>query len=189
MGVSRSSIQRIIKEDLGLTPYKWRKVHGLSMQQRRARLERSKALLQRYGFGDVDRIVFSDEKLFVVEESLNSQNDRIYAAAFEDIPEQERTVQRFQKPGSVMIWGAVSSRGKFPLVFVESGVKINAAYYREAILEGCLKVEAQRVFGQGQWTFQQDRPQPTKPKLFKTGVALKFPISSRRRNGPPPAPI
>jgi inhibitor of nuclear factor kappa-B kinase subunit alpha len=175
MGVSQTSIQRILKEDLGLTPYKRRKVHGLSMQQRRARLERSKALLQRYGFGDVDRIVFSDEKLFVVEESLNSQNDRIYAAAFEDIPEQERTVQRFQKPGSVMIWGAVSSRGKFPLVFVESGVKINAAYYREEILEGCLKAEAQRVFGQGQWTFQQDSAPAHKAKVVQDWCRAQIP--------------
>ena len=37
-----------------------------------------------------------------------------------------------------MVWGAVSSRGK--LVFVEPGVKVNAAYYyREAILEVALK--------------------------------------------------
>ena len=33
MGVSRSSIQMILKEDLGLTPYKRRKVHGLSTQK------------------------------------------------------------------------------------------------------------------------------------------------------------
>src|SRR5690348_11744340 len=43
MGTSRSSIQRILKGDLGLTPYKRRKVHGLSTQQRRtSRLVRSK---------------------------------------------------------------------------------------------------------------------------------------------------
>ena len=117
MGVSRSSIQMILKEDLGLTPFERRKVHGLSMQQRRARLERSKALLQRCDFGDVERIVFSDEKLFVIEEHLNAQSYRVYAAVFEAISWRVRTVQRFQKPGSVMIWGAVSSRDKFPLVF------------------------------------------------------------------------
>jgi hypothetical protein len=83
------------------------------MQHRSARFERSIALLQRYAFWDVDRIVFSDEKVFVLEEHLNAQNDRVYAAAFEDIPQQVRAVQRFPKPGSVMIWGAVSSRGKF----------------------------------------------------------------------------
>jgi len=109
MGASRRSIQRIIKEDLGLTPYKRRKVHGLSTQQRQARFKRSKALLQRYADEDVERIVFSDEKLFVMEESLNAQNDRVYAAAFEDIPNQVRTIQLFQKPRSVMVCVTVSS--------------------------------------------------------------------------------
>ena len=175
MGVSRSSIQRILKEDLGLTPYKRRKVHGLSTQQRRTRLERSKALLQRYDEFDVQRIVFSDEKLFVIEEHRNAQNDRVYAVAFEAIPERVRTVQRFQKPGSAMVWGAVSSRGKFPLVFVESGVKINAAYYLEEILEGCLKAEAQRVFGQGQWTFQQDSAPAHKAKVVQDWCRAQIP--------------
>ena len=133
--------------------------------------------------------MFSDEKLFVVEEHLNAQNDRVYAAAFEDIPEGVRTVPRFQKPGSVMVWGAVSSRGKFPLVFVESGVKINAAYYREEILEGCLKAEAQRVFGQGKGTFQHDSAPANKAKSFQDWCRAEIPISSRHRNRVPPAPI
>ena len=62
------------------------------MQQRRTRLERSKALIQRYDFGDVERMVFFDEKLFVIEEQLNAQNYRVYAAAFEAISDRVRTV-------------------------------------------------------------------------------------------------
>lgn len=113
MKESRSSIQRILKQDLGLTPFKRRKVHGLTMQQRKTRLERSKTLLQRYDFCNGERIVFSDEKLFVIEEHLNAQNDRVYAGTFEALPEHVRNVQRFQKPGSVIVWGTVSSRGGF----------------------------------------------------------------------------
>ena len=188
MGVSQTSIQRILKEDVGLTPYKRRKVNGLSTQQRKTRLERSKALLQRCDFGDVERIVFSDETLFVIEEHLNAQNDRVYAAAFEAISERVRTVQRFQKPGSVMVWGAVSSRGKFPLVFVESGVKVNAAYYREAILEGCLKAEAQRVFGLGQWTFQQDSAPAHKAKIVQDWCRAQIPDFISSSEWPPSSP-
>ena len=119
--------------------------------------------------------MFSDEKLFVIEEHLNAQNDRVYAAAFEAISERVRTVQRFQKSGSVIVWGAVSSRGKFLLVFVESGIKINASYSREAILEGCLKAEAQRVFGQGQWTFQQDSATGHKAKIVQDWSHVQIP--------------
>jgi inhibitor of nuclear factor kappa-B kinase subunit alpha len=188
MVVSRRSIQRIIKEDLGLMPFKRRKVHGLTMQQRGARLERSKALLRRYANEDLERIVFSDEKLFVIEEHLNAQNDRVYAAAFEDIPEWVRTVQRFQKPGSVMVWGAVSSRGKLPLVFVEPGVKVNKEYYLEAILDGCLKAGAQRVFGQGQWTFQQDSAPAHRAKIVQDWCRAEIPDFIQSSEWPPSSP-
>jgi len=188
IGASRSTIQRIIKEDLELTPYKRRKVHGLTMQQRRTRLERSKALLQRHDFCDVERIVFSDEKLFLIEEHFNAQNDRVYAAAFEDIPERVRTVQRFQKPGSVMVWGTVSSRGKFPLVFVEPGVKVNAVHYRESILEGCLRAEAQRIFGEYQWTFQQDSSPAHKAKIVQQWCRANPPDFIQSSEWPPSSP-
>lgn len=188
MGTSRSSIRRIIVEDLGLTPFKRRKAHGLTKQQRRARLERSKALLRRYAVEEVKRIVFSDEKLFVVEERLNPQNDRVYAATLEDIPEGVRTVSRFQKPGSVMVWGAVSSWGKLPLVFVDPGVKINATYYRDSILEAHLKPGAQGVFGGGQWTFQQDSAPAHGAKITQDWCRVNTPDFISSSEWPPSSP-
>jgi hypothetical protein len=50
------------------------------------------------------------------------------------------------------------------VVFVESGVKVNAAYYREAILEGCLKAAA-KVFADGaNRLFNKTLHRPTKQK-------------------------
>ena len=49
-------------------------------------------LLARHGQTDLQHLFFSDEKLFSVEEKLNSQNTRIYAFAIDDIPEYMRTV-------------------------------------------------------------------------------------------------
>ncbi len=114
----RTTVRRIVKDDIGLKPYKHQKVHGLSTAQKDKRLVRCKRLLRRSGNNRVNSIVFSDEKIFTVEEKLNKQNDRIYAAAIEDIPEKIRTVQRFQSPSSFMVWVAVSAQGKFPLMFV-----------------------------------------------------------------------
>jgi hypothetical protein len=42
-------------------------------------LTRNKALLRRAATQDFDRIVFSDEKIFTVEQHLNPQNDRIWS--------------------------------------------------------------------------------------------------------------
>ena len=105
-------MQRILKNDLHLVPFKKRKSHGLSNEQKIAGLIKSKALLQRHEDESVKQIVFSNEKLFVVEEKLNVQNNRIYALSVEDIPERVPTVQRFQKSGSVMVWAGVSHNGK-----------------------------------------------------------------------------
>jgi len=52
------------------------------------RYDRSKEFLIRHARQNLDRIIFSDEKLFSVEESYNSQNVRVYATSFEDIPEE-----------------------------------------------------------------------------------------------------
>lgn len=85
---SRSSMQGLLKEELHLKPYKKRKRHGLTDNQRRERVKRSKLLLKRYGGESLENIVFSDEKLFNTEIKLNAQNDRIYALSIEDIPEK-----------------------------------------------------------------------------------------------------
>ena len=108
------SMRRVLHIDLGLKTYKKHKSHLLSAKQIVARLERCNALLAQYDADNVQKNVFSDEKLFVVEQKCNAQNDRIYALSIEDIPENVRTVQWSQKSSSIMSWGAVSYNGKIP---------------------------------------------------------------------------
>lgn len=101
-------------------------------------------------------IVFSDEKNFVLQQSFNAQNDRVYAASIQDIPSSIRAVQRFQNHTSVMVWGAISAEGRLPLLFIDKGVKINAAYYVKEVLEKHLKKHTSTMFGNRKWVFQQD---------------------------------
>ncbi len=90
---------------------------------------------------------------------------RVYAAKFEDIPESKRSVIHNQSPESVMVWAAVSARGKFPLKFVDSGVKISADYYRDAILRRVVKPTGRRIFKNQPWVFQQDYKQAHKVRV------------------------
>lgn len=83
---------------------------------------------------------------------MKAQNDRVYAATVNDILEVIRTAPRFQKPGSVIICGSCI----LGLIFFGSAAKISIADNKEANLGGHLKAGAQRVFGQSQWTFQED---------------------------------
>jgi inhibitor of nuclear factor kappa-B kinase subunit alpha len=162
--ISIGTLNRIISEDLGLTPYKKRRAHGLSKAQEKKRLDRCPQLLERHADTDLEHLVFSDEKLFGTEEKLNSQNTRVYSLSIEDIPEHLRTVQRYQNEGRVMVWAAISKKGKFPLFFVENGVRITKEYYTENILESHLKVHGQSIYSNQPWTFQQDSAPAHKAK-------------------------
>jgi hypothetical protein len=188
LGISDGLLRRIIKEDLGLKPYKKRKVHGLTDAQKEKRLVRSKQLLERHGSSDLEQLVFSDEKLFSVQEKLNSQNTCIYSLSIEDIPEHLRTVQRFQSEDKVMVWCAVSKKGKFPLVFVESGVKINAQYYIANILDPILKEHSKVIYSEQHWTFQQDSAPAHKAKITQAWCRNNCPNFISSTDWPPSSP-
>ncbi len=188
LGTSRSTIRRILEFDLGCKPYKRRKVHGLSAAQKKQRRIRCNRLLRRFASHRVNSIVFSDEKIFTVEETLNKQNDRVYAVAFGDIPEEMRTVQRFQSRSSFMVWGAVSGEGKFPLVIIDKGVKVNQTYYQRAILDRVVKPAGQRIFGNRQWTFQQDSAPAHSAKINQAFCAANFPDFIQSSDWPSSSP-
>lgn len=47
--------------------------------------------------------VFSDEKLFVLQQPHNVQNDRVWAPSRDSIPESNINIPRFQSAASVMV--------------------------------------------------------------------------------------
>uniref|UniRef100_A0A915ED33 Tc1-like transposase DDE domain-containing protein n=1 Tax=Ditylenchus dipsaci TaxID=166011 RepID=A0A915ED33_9BILA len=110
-------------------------------------------MLRRFSRGRHQNIVFSDEKLFDIQQSLNAQNDRIWA---EEAPDtEERVVERTQKAESVMVWAAIIACAKTPLVFVNQKGKIDRYVYM-GILKNHFFPWADDVFGDEDWCFQQD---------------------------------
>ena len=69
-----------------------------------------------------------------------------------------------------MIWAGISKIGKFPLVFIESGVRINAHYYIENVLKPVVKVHGEKMYPNRNWTFQRIQHLLIKQKLLKPGV-------------------
>jgi hypothetical protein len=158
MGISRRSVGRIVHEDLQLKCLKKRSAQELTKKNCETRLTRSQKLLRKYPTFAVDFIFFTDEKIFTVAPPLNLQNDRVYAPVGikkSQIPADRllRTRSTFSK--SVMVSVAVSKLGCTGLVFVEPGVKVNGAYYREVLLSQGLFPAIRRIAGD-YYTFQQD---------------------------------
>lgn len=183
--VSRSSMHNIIQKDLGMRAYKKKRVHGLTEAQRVARVKKCKHLLEWHADSE---IIFSDEKLFVLEEQYNAQNDRIYAVSMDSIPATERAVERYQNAASVMVWGAISKRGKLPLLFVEKGVKITKEYYLENVLKNHLLPHAVELFGDDYFCFQQDSAPSHGAKCVQAWLSENVPDFISKEEWPSSSP-
>ena len=154
--ISERTLRRVVHDDLGLKSLKRRKVHMLTTAMKQKRLDRSRALLSRATPNVLDRILFSDEKLFTIEQASNTQNDRVLSPSVKEVPENLRFIPRCQKPASVMVWAGISADSRTDLIFVTAGVKINAKTYRELILDPEVKHAGSKHFNNDSWTFQQD---------------------------------
>lgn len=151
--MNRESIRLLLRKDLKLTPYKKQVVHGVTKATKDKRYQRSRKLL---GWRADDEIIFSDEKLFVLEQTVNRQNDRVWSVSLQQAPADKLNVSRFQNKTSVMVWGAICKRGKLPLIFIDKGVKINAAYYLDTVLKKNVLPQAELLFEDDYYCFQQD---------------------------------
>ena len=130
LGISQTSALRLLRKG-GYSAWKGRKRQLLSEQAKKKRRERCPGLLERFGDDRYRDVLFTDERLFTVEQALNPQNDRIWSKKRLSIT--SRAVVRSVKPKSVMVWAGVGHNMKTPLIFVAPGVKINGAHYREML--------------------------------------------------------
>ncbi|KAI6649879.1 MhmaT1 transposase [Oopsacas minuta] len=135
---------------------KRKEIHFLSELVKTKLLLRSKALLARHATGGLENIIFTDEKIFIIAEATNVQNDRVISTVISEIPDMFRYISRKMKLLSVMIWARVSAVGRTPLIFVPAGVKINAKTYKDLILEPVVKDLSQTMFFGQPFVFQQD---------------------------------
>ncbi|GFU78485.1 uncharacterized protein TNCV_2300971 [Trichonephila clavipes] len=68
MEISDRSVRRITKSELGLKPYNLRKVQLLTEKNKLVRLRRCRKLLRRAASQRWERFLFTDEKLFIVQQ-------------------------------------------------------------------------------------------------------------------------
>ncbi|KAJ8962938.1 hypothetical protein NQ314_005655 [Rhamnusium bicolor] len=126
MNVSTRTMSRIVRDDLNMRAYRRSTGHLLPPALKEIRLARAKRFLQWHERNGHENILFTDEKIFTIEESYNRQNDKIYAHSSEEAKTKIPRVQRGHHPSSVIVWWGVSYQGVTKIHFCEQGVKTGA---------------------------------------------------------------
>lgn len=186
--ISEGSVRTILKKRLNTFPYKLQKVQELTQQKKATRLKRARALMRRHASGDLKNIVFSDEKLFTIQQVVNKQNDRVWAKGRSSIDSDSFRVTRTQGVASVMVWAGITATGRTPLVFVPENAKINARMYLDLILNGCLKPWAETQFSGIPWVFQQDSAPAHKARTTQAWLQANVPGFISTSEWPPYSP-
>lgn len=153
LNVSRSTVRRVIKEDLGYKSYVKRVAPKLTDAQKK----------KRYSFGIwarknikksmVRKVLFSDEKRFDTDGVYNRQNDRVYAPNREEADRRGGIRRKTKFPTGVMVWLGACYDGVTRPVIIENGT-IDHQRYIDEILPFVLK-DGQKLMG-NEFTFQQD---------------------------------
>ena len=157
LGVSTTSMLRIVKEDLGATSRAITSTHLITEDSKNKRLCRARRLLNDIKHSSGRVILFSDEKLFVVDRILNRRNDRyISSKSVEDVPDHVKHVSKTKNPAKVMVLGVVASNGKkCPPVFIPQNERVNADAYIKLLTKHVLPW-IKRTFPDGNYVWQQD---------------------------------
>lgn len=156
LNISRERVQFIIRKKLNMHSYKFCRGHYLSEASKINRLQKARKMLRLVGAGRLQKVLFTDEKIFTVERAHNPQNDRQLLKKHGRNYYTAKIITRRHFPASVMVWGGICASGKTPLVFIDKKVKINAAVYQEIILRNVLQPWVIKHFDGHQFVLQQD---------------------------------
>lgn len=163
--------------------------HFISEAQKVTRTERARNLLNWMKSNGGLVHVFSDEKIFSIDAALNRRNDRYLASgSVQSVPTNIRVTQHRKKPASVMVLGVIASDGqKCPPIFIDAGVRINAAMYQE-LLRSHVLPWLQARYPEGNYVFQQDGAPAHTARTTQNFLAQHFTHYWTKEQWPPSSP-
>ena len=173
LGISHTSVRNVMKKRLHVKALKTLKVQQLTEANKESRVARCQRLLDRFSDDDCNSILFTDECLFHVTGYLNKQNTRIYAKSVAAAGTRRlNPINKFSK--SVMVWAGVSKIGNTDIYMCPAGVKVNGQQYRQMITDFVIP-QTRTIFGEDNWTFQQDSAPAHRAALTQTLCETSFP--------------
>ena len=182
--VSKSTISRAVKENLGMRSYSRKRQNLLTERLKALRKERVPMVLNQLKNHGGDVRVFVDEKKFVVDEVANRRNSRVIASNPGDVP----PVMISKNPASVMVFGAVASDGRvMPPHFIPAGERIGAEEYL-AILEEVLLPWMAKYYDLKKVTLVQDSAPAHASRRVQDFLSRKIPLYVPKDTWPPNSP-
>jgi hypothetical protein len=148
------TVSRAIKE-LGRSGYKMITVPKLNNNQVARRLQFARWWRKNKKGHNLEKIMFSDEKMFTVNGGLNKQNQIVYAESREHANQMGAIFEKTKYPMSVMIWCGLTFNGATEPYVLAVGESVTSNLYQTDILPFA-KSEGNRLFGCNNWMFQQD---------------------------------
>lgn len=183
--ISKTTVQRILKNDLGYRPYKKRIEPLLTDNDKEKRMKFANWIRHNFRKEKTLRILFSDEKMFDLDGMYNAQNDRIWAVNRAEADKKGGVKQKRKFPQKVMVWLGACSKGLTPLVILDKGTVDHERYIKE-VLPVAFRY-GNKVFG-NDWTFQQDGAKPHTHHLSQEWCQKHFPSFIDKDHWPPNSP-
>jgi transposase len=128
--ISKETVRRHLKNNLGMNPYRQRKKPFLTCRHKKARIQFAKDKLH-WTLEDWKRVVWSDESPFQLFPTSNTKVNQVWAPNPENIP--KTSIVKF--PPKILVWGMFGHKGVSELHFVPEKHTVTGDYYREEILE------------------------------------------------------
>ncbi|CAF1940983.1 unnamed protein product [Rotaria magnacalcarata] len=159
MKISRTSLQRILRKDLGCMPYKKTKQPKLTNLQKARTIKFANWVLNNYRKDGIKKWLFTDERFFSLDGIYNSQNDLVWAVSREEADRKGGFHEKTKYPGKVMVWLGACAEGLTTSVILENGT-MDAEVHINEVLPIALEC-GDRMLG-SDWSYQQDgaRPHP-----------------------------
>lgn len=187
LGISRESVRRIAKRDLGLSCFKRIPGQVINEATRVKRLTRCKQLLKRFTVPRAKRLFFTDEKTFYLDPPVNSSRCRVWAAGRKRDVSCERLVrQRTKFSRNVMVSAGICHSGKGGIHFVPEKVKVNAKCYTEELLP--LLIDDCHTLLGNDFVFQQDGAPAHTARQAQEWLQLNCPDFIGKDQWPPNSP-
>jgi hypothetical protein len=116
-------MSHLIRDDQHMRVHHRSKGHILTPALKKIRRTRAQCFLQWHA-ENRNKNIFTDEKIFTIEEQYNHQNNKIYAQTSCEVKENVPKVQGGDHPSYVMAWWEVSHLEMTHLHFCKKGLKL-----------------------------------------------------------------